>query len=249
MARTELPKGKSLLHGDSLQLFSPKLEPVAEKNAKIEIVDSSGPGFSRAWRVATLEDTTPMAAIELRALNALPVTTGEVSLMRFFIRATEISDETGGARVLLVVRRNGVDWNSSFEGDFTANREWQEVLVPFVWSQDFEVDGAAFMLRFGFKRQTIEIGGIEVIHYGREREWASLPRTKFSYQGREPDAAWRKEALARIEKIRKGDFSIQVTDAGGKPVASAQVAVKHTRAAFQWGLGLANGTAGRRFAG
>jgi GH35 family endo-1,4-beta-xylanase len=237
-AQTPLPPGESLLAGDALSAFTLRVEPHAKERVRFETVDVAGPGFSRAFRVATLEDTTPMASIELRGLNARAVTKGEVSLMRFFVRATEISDETGGARVMLVIRRNGVDWNSSFEGDFPVTREWQEVLVPFVWSQSFERDGAAFMLRFGFKRQTVEIGGLEVVHYGHAQKWAELPRTKFSYAGREPDAPWRKAALERIEQIRKGDLALKVTDASGQPVANAKVSVKQTRAAFQWGAAL-----------
>ena len=202
-AQTPLPPGERLIAGESLAAFSPQVDPAAKDQARLEVVDAAGPGFARAWRVATLKDTTPMAAIELRALNARPVAVGDVAILRFFARATEISDETGGARVQLVVHRNGPDWNSSFEGDFTLNREWQEILVPFVWTQDFPTDGAGLMLRFGFKRQTVEIGGIDAIYYGKTRSFESLPRTRFTYKGREPDAQWRKDALARIEKIRK----------------------------------------------
>jgi endo-1,4-beta-xylanase len=237
-AQTPLPSGEPLVAEDPIDAFELRVEPHAKDNVTFETVDLVGPGFTRGWRVATLRDTSPMAAIELRGLNARPVVAGEVALMRFYARATEISDETGAARVLLFIRRNGVDWNSSFEGDFPITREWQEILVPFVWTQDFDTNGAAFMLRFGFKRQTVEIGGVEVIHYGKTQKWAELPRTKFSYAGREADAAWRKAALERIEKIRKGDFAIRVTDAAGKAVSDAKVTVTQTRAAFQWGTAL-----------
>lgn len=237
-AQTALPEGQSLLGTDTLASFFPKVEPAAKDKARLETVAVTGPGFSRAWRVATLEDTSPMAAIELRGLNTHAVKTGQVSLMRFFIRATEISDETGGARVMLVIRRNGVDWNSSFEGDFPVTREWQEVLVPFVWSQDFEKDGAAFMLRFGFKRQTVEVGGLEVIQYGTSRTWASLPRTRFSYAGRESEASWRKAALERIEQLRKREISIRVLDERKQPIPHARVSLVQTRSAFQWGSAL-----------
>jgi len=237
-AQTDLPTGPSLLAGDPFAAFTLQTDPGAAHRAQLDAVTVAGPGFTRAWRVATRQDTSPMAAIELRATNAAPVAAGEVSLMRFFVRATEISDETGGARVQLVIRRNGVDWNSSFEGDFPVTREWQEVLVPFVWTQDFARDGAAFMLRFGFKRQTVEIGGVEVRHYGRSQSWAALPRTKFTYRGREADAAWRREALARIERIRKGDFVVTVRDAAGRPIPGIKVSVVQRRAAFHWGTAL-----------
>jgi endo-1,4-beta-xylanase len=237
-AQTALPPGEPLIAGDPLKVFTTKVEPHAKDHARFEVVDAQGPGFTRAWRIATLQDTSPMASIELRATNARPVKQGEVAMLRFYARAKEISDETGGARVQLVIRRNAVDWNSAFEGDFPLNREWQEILVPFAWTQDYEVDGGAVMFRFGFKRQTVEIGGIDLIHYGTTRAFDSLPRTRFTYQGREPDAQWRKDALARIEKIRKESFAIRVTDAADRAIPGAKVTVTQKRAAFQWGTAL-----------
>jgi GH35 family endo-1,4-beta-xylanase len=237
-AQTPLPPGQPLLAGDPLAVFTAKVEPAAREQAQLAVVDATGPGFTRAWRVATLKDTRSMFAIELRALTARPVAAGDVSLLRFFARATEMSDETGGGRVALGIRGTGVNWNGSYEGDFTLGRQWQEILVPFVWSQDFAKDGAALILRFGFKRQTVEIGGIEAVYYGKTRAFDSLPRTRFTYAGREPDALWRKDALARIEKIRKSPFVLRVTDAGGRPVPGAKVTVAQKRSAFQWGVAL-----------
>lgn len=235
-AGTELPPGDALLAGEPVDAFRLKLEPAA--HARAQIVDVAGPGFARAWRVETLADTSPMAAIELRALNARPVAAGDVALLRFFGRATEITDESGTARTMLVIRRNGVDWNSSFEGDFPLTREWREFLVPFVFTGDFAREGAAVMFRFGFKQQAVEIGGLDLVHYGRSRPFDSLPRTRWSYAGREPGAGWRREALARIERIRQGGFRLQVVDADGRPVAGAQVRVEQQRADFHWGTAL-----------
>jgi endo-1,4-beta-xylanase len=237
-AQTALPTGETLIAGDPLSAFTFKVEPATKVDAHSEVVAAVGPGFTRAVRVATLKDVSSMGAVELRALNARPVAAGDVAILRFFARATEISDETGGARVQLVIRRNGVDWNSSFEGDFSLTRQWQEILVPFVWTQDFAVNGAALMLNFGFKRQTVEIGGIDAIYYGKSRDLNSLPRTRFTYAGREPDAPWRKAALARIETLRKSDFTVRVTDSSGRPISGAKVTVSQKRSAFQWGTAL-----------
>ena len=64
---------------------------------------------------------------------------------------------------------------------------------------------------------------------------ADLPLTKIRYDGWAADAPWRKAAAERIEKYRKGDLKIRVTDAAGKPVANAQIAVRMKRHAFGWG--------------
>src|SRR4051812_1046177 len=93
-AQTPLPPGEPLIAGDPLKVFTANVLPAAKDHARLEVVDAPGPGFTRAWRIATLQDTSPMAAIELRATNARPVKTGEVAMLRFFARAAEISDET-----------------------------------------------------------------------------------------------------------------------------------------------------------
>ncbi len=59
-----------------------------------------------------------------------------------------------------------------------------------------------------------------------------------TYVGREEGAAWRQEALARIELIRKGDFTVKATDASGAPLAGAAVRIEEVRSAFQWGSAL-----------
>jgi GH35 family endo-1,4-beta-xylanase len=239
LAPTALPAAPSLLEGtDPLAAFTLRTAAAAAGAAKFETVPADGPGFTRAWRIATLQDTSPMDAIELRAPNARPVKKGDVAMIRFFGRAILAADETGTGRVYVVVRRNGVDSNSSFEGDYTLGREWQEVLIPFVFARDFPAGDAAVMLRFGFKRQTLEIGGLEVLDYGRTCAYEELPRTRFSYAGREAGAAWRREALERIGRIRQADIFITVRDGTGRPVPGAEVRIVERRSAFQWGTAL-----------
>jgi GH35 family endo-1,4-beta-xylanase len=48
-------------------------------------------------------------------------------------------------------------------------------------------------------------------------------------------ADWRAEADARIEQLRKSNFTVRVLDAQGQPLANAPVTVRQTRSAFQFG--------------
>jgi GH35 family endo-1,4-beta-xylanase len=52
-------------------------------------------------------------------------------------------------------------------------------------------------------------------------------------------ADWRGDADARIEHIRKGDFSLGITDASGAPVAGARVQYRLIRHAFLFGTAIA----------
>ena len=70
----------------------------------------------------------------------------------------------------------------------------------------------------------------------------ALSYTSSTYTGRAADAPWRNAAAERIEKIRKGDLTIAVTDAAGKPVPDAQVRVIQKKHAFGWGTAVDAGT-------
>ena len=239
VAATALPPGPSLLGGsDPSDAFTLRTAGAAAGSATLETVPADGPGFAKALRISTLRDTSPMEAIELRAVSARQVSKGGVGMIRFFGRATAAADETGTGRVYVVVRRNGPDSTSSFEGDYAFGREWQEVLIPFVFARDLGAGDTAVILRFGFKRQTLEIGGLEVLDYGRTLAYGQLPRTRFNSAGREPGAAWRGQALERINRIRQGDIVVSVRDSAGRPVAGAEVRIEQRRSAFQWGTAL-----------
>ncbi len=63
-------------------------------------------------------------------------------------------------------------------------------------------------------------------------------RAQSNYTGRDPAAPWRAAAAARIEQIRKGDFTLRLIDAAGRPVSGATVSIAQTRHAFPFGSAL-----------
>jgi endo-1,4-beta-xylanase len=56
-----------------------------------------------------------------------------------------------------------------------------------------------------------------------------------TYEGREAEAEWRKQASRNIEANRKADFTIAVLNKDGNALEGAQVRVKMTRHAFAFG--------------
>ena len=62
-----------------------------------------------------------------------------------------------------------------------------------------------------------------------------MPHTRLVYEGHEADAPWRARAAERIDRLRKGDLSVTVAGADGRPLAGAQVQVQMTRHAFSFG--------------
>ncbi|MGC4074539.1 MAG: endo-1,4-beta-xylanase [Nibricoccus sp.] len=201
-------------------------------------VDAKGPGFSRAIRAETKRDLSPAWAVEARTTLGRAAKKGDTGFVHFFARTIASADETGSGQVRVVVQQAGPNYAKSLESTVTMRGEWQEFLMPFTFADDYGKGGLELSFGFGFKRETIEIGGIEVLNFSTKVKPSELPKTRFTYAGREADAAWRKEALARIEKIRKSSFVIEVRDANGQPAAGATIKIEQVRSAFQFGSAL-----------
>ena len=116
-----------------------------------------------------------------------------------------------------------------------AGAGWKKVTFPFAVNRDYAKGEAEVAFTLGMKAQTVEIGGIELLNYGTTRKVADLPFTRIGYQGSEPTAAWRNAAETRIEQNRKGNLTVLVKDAAGKPAPGAQVTVRMKKHAFLWG--------------
>jgi len=238
-AQTPVPPGESLLAAPGLSAFGLQTMPAAVDAVNVKIVPAErAPEFAEAWRVETLRDINPPYAIQLRAISPRALARGDVGLIRFFARTVHTADESGSARVGVSVRQLFGPGMGTVVESYSPPREWTEYLLPFRCARNYTANEAVMAFSFGFKRQTIEIGGVEWVNYGTKIAFNDLPRTRFTYQGREPDATWRKAALDRIEKIRKGDITVRVVDASGKPVPGANVRLEETRSAFQFGTAI-----------
>ena len=233
VAQPSYPAGQPLIGDTPLTAWR-----LTSSNGLATQVDVAGPSFTRAWRIETRVDSSPAWAIEFKAPVTRAVARGDVALLRFVARAVAASDESGAAYARLVVQKASPDYDKSLEGTHTIPSGWTEFFVPFTFAADFAAGAAEVAFGFGFKRQTIEIGGFDFVYYGKTVTLASLPRTRPSYVGREAGAAWRTAALARIEQLRKGDFSIAVVDGNGKSVPGAVVRVEQKKSAFHFGSAL-----------
>ena len=79
------------------------------------------------------------------------------------------------------------------------------------------------------------MANVSLVNHGPDVDPASLPRTIRRYPGFEPDAAWRRSARDRIDRIRKADVTVTVVNAAGEPVPNARVRVRLDRHAFALG--------------
>ncbi|MDX2187942.1 MAG: endo-1,4-beta-xylanase [Opitutaceae bacterium] len=203
--------------------------------ASVAKVPSSGPGFSEAWRLATLADKQNPWDVQLIRNIPGAVAKNDVAFVRFYARAIETTQETGGASLVVYAQKGSADYDKSLSQELFLTTDWQEYMIPFTWTASYGASQAQIVLGAGFKRQLIEIGGFDTISYGTTLKESDLPRSKSTYVGREPTALWRAAAAARIEQHRKGAFTVEVTDSLGNPVAGATIKVRMQRHAFEFG--------------
>lgn len=126
--------------------------------------------------------------------------------------------------------------------------EWLELPVTFVPDQDLAADSAAIVLLCAHQKQSLEVESIRVLKYPAGTDLAAFPKAKpvrRTYPGREPDAAWRKAALERIEQHRKNELSLTLTDASGAPLANTEVSLSLRRHEFGFG----SAVVAKRFSG
>ncbi|MGD0389615.1 MAG: endo-1,4-beta-xylanase [Tepidisphaeraceae bacterium] len=220
-----------MLPAHTLEAFS--LIGTQQEIGKLWIVDVQREKFQRAMRIGTLPGAMGEFNVEAIAPVIGPVKRGDVLLGHFWLRCED--SMTGEGYTTFVFESNEGEFNKAAQFSISAGKYWKEVFVPFVSPRDFAVGQARVGFWTGYDRQTIDVGGVEVLNYESKVKRDDLPETKVTYEGRAADAPWRAEALQRIERIRKGDLDVYVTDAQGAPVANATVHAVLRRHAFGFG--------------
>ena len=160
---------------------------------------------------------------------------GDVLLARITMRTLSARQESGESVVYYYFQEAQGSFNKSFITQIGTVEDWKTFNIPFVAHKDMKAGEAQIGLAFGSLAQHLEITGIEILNFGNSVRVEDLPETRFSYAGREAGAAWRKEALRRIEEIRTSPLTVRVVDAEGKPVKGAKVEVSLQQSEFIWG--------------
>lgn len=174
-------------------------------------------------------------AVALNFPTTAPVKKGDVLLARLTMRTLFARQETQECAVYFMFQESAAPWTKSVNTQLCCGKEWKTYDIPFVAHMDIPSGKAVVELALGSLAQHIQVTGLEVLNYGRSVSLSQLPETTFTYSGREADAAWRKEALDRIEEIRTAPIRIEVRDSQGRPAKGATVRVCMERSDFIWG--------------
>ncbi len=152
------------------------------------------------------------------------------------IKARAITDDaSAGAMVAKLQLKKAPYTSLGSDTRIEISSTWQDYPLSFTANADAADGEAAFACLTGQKKQRIEIASIKLFRYPAATDVTNFPRIRRSYPGREVDAPWRQEALARIEKIRKADLSVTLHDTAGKPLANEKVTLSLSRNEFGFG--------------
>ena len=148
---------------------------------------------------------------------------GDVLLARMNIRAVYARQESGDAVVNFFVQQANPPHERNVILELNIGPEWTTFDIPFTAISDMPAGEAAIGFTFGALAQKVEITNLQLLNFGRQAKLAQMPATRLTYAGREEGAAWRREALRRIEDIRTAPLVVQVKDAKGRPVKGAKI--------------------------
>ena len=160
---------------------------------------------------------------------------GEPLLARFLARALHAKQESGEATFGFYFQQAKSPWNKSVTVQMGVGPSWQWFEIPFVAHTNFRTGEATANLSFAFYPQALEFTAPEILAFAPGTKVENLPRTRFTYEGRDADAPWRSEALARIETLRVAPMRIRVLDAAGTPVGGARVQARLVEPEFLFG--------------
>lgn len=197
-------------------------------------VPVTGQDFQEALKitVATATPEEPWNAQLTAPLSSGSIKSGDKLLVTYAARCVSGGRGVAAAKVQL---RQPASQMVGMAQDAKFGGEWEQIYQPFLAKLDAPEGQGELVLFFAEKAQTVEIANVRVLNYGPDVELSALPHQKETYAGREADALWRKEALARIEKHRKSDYSLKLTGADGKPLANTSVVVELDRHGFGFG--------------
>lgn len=197
-----------------------------------------------------IEVTSPDPARPYAAQFGAPFSGGAAKGERLVavIRARTVGEEKNGELIAKLQLRESPYTAYAPTAAIGVLPEWMDLPVTFVADEPIPAGKAALVLFCGHREQHIEVESIKLFRYPGTTDLTIFPRAKGmprTYEGREPDAPWRKAALERIEQHRKADLSLTVTGADGAPLSDKAVSLSLRRHEFGFG----SAVVARRFSG
>ena len=218
-----LPKGAVELLGEA-RMVPTKPKPEQGSIATGEVL--------RVTSLAKLEKAYELA---VNKSFAGAIAKEQVCLFVLRARCVDGGPVNGKAKVTAAVQNTKNYGAGALWKDVYIGRNWTTHFFAFTAEHEIPAGAGVAKLAFGNAAQTVEVADYRLYTFPEGFNMFNAPRMPSTYDGREADAAWRKEADERIAKLRQGEMTLRVTDSSGAPVAGAKVRVAMKRHAFGFG--------------
>lgn len=222
---------------DEEDLFGAKIsDPALISQEVVDVTDA--PGYTKALELKNLTEPELYYRAQVTMPNAEAIAAGDVVYATVYAKKIICVDESNMSKFDFCIEALDSTWTKFLTRIDTVGDKWTKFTYVFSPSKDVPAGGAQLGLRIGFRYQTIQFCGLSVVNYGKNADMALIDPAKVvvtTYHGREDGALWREEAFKRIEKYRKNDINVEVTDEDGNPISGAKVDAAMTRSEFIWG--------------
>ncbi|MCW5940989.1 MAG: hypothetical protein KIS66_02075 [Fimbriimonadaceae bacterium] len=134
-----------------------------------------GPGFQRALHVAIGTTSPDTNVTQLTVLNTVAVSKGDALLATLFIRGRTATGKP--ARAEFLFERSTDPWTKSATLPIEAYPDplrWRQVWVAFRSVETYSPGEVMTSVRLAFGPQTVELGGLTVLNYGKSRSLDDL---------------------------------------------------------------------------
>jgi endo-1,4-beta-xylanase len=203
----------------------------------IVLSDATVP-FSTALKVSRSKPSDITYAATLLWTSRTTIKKGDLLVASFYVRNT--TPQGGPLNLDVTFQLKDAPFTPTLSTAAPVDTAaWRKYAVPFRALQDYPIGSASLQIRYSVQVQSFDVGGVAVTNYGQVSDNipAAISNTfAYYYPGRaDPKAAWRVEALKRIDSIRKGEMTLRVVDQAGRAIPNATVKIEQTNSPFVWG--------------
>ena len=204
------------------------------------VVGVEGQAFKNALQVKTQRTEPAWRAQILSGVSKVPVLKGDTLFVSLMVRCPKAETESGCGTVQAFLQ-DAKTYESFVSATAGPGREWRPLYLRFTVPWDCAPGRFELAIHLGQASQTLEIADVVAVNLGPGVDLSALPYNRITYEGREPDAPWRKKALDRIESVRKGGLALRLETEAGAPLANVKVRARMTRHLYQFGTFLDDG--------
>ncbi len=196
---------------------------------KVSVLDAEVGGYTKAVRLeSNPEPGRPPWEVQFGQRCTGYVMQNDAVYFRAWLRSPD------RCRVSFIYEMSDAPNTKSIDQVVRLTPEWREYRFLGRARPGFRPGQSQAKLFLGYDQGAVEVAGVRVEDYG-EAAGHLFEQTIDYWAGREHPDTWRQPALDRIEQIRKGDLTVKVVDAAGKPVPGAQVHIEQKRHFFRFG--------------